>query len=155
MPGIDPFDLDQLRGLAKLLEDADLTEIEIAIGENRIRLARQMPLPAMPAFVAPQTFAPPQATGQSAGPAPATTAEAVHQGAIVSPMVGTVYVAPEPGAAPFVQVGDTVEEGQTVLIVEAMKTMNPIQALRRGRVIRILVSDAQPVEFGEPLLIIE
>lgn len=143
-----------IRGLAALLAETDLTEIEIERGGFRVRVSRAggmavATLPA-PAAMAPQ---PALAPGQKSGPA---HGELAHlQGAVTSPMVGTVYVAPSPGAAPFVRVGDSVSEGQTVLIVEAMKTMNPITAPRSGRVTRILIADAQPVEFGEVLMIIE
>lgn len=147
-------DLVRLRELARLLDETGLTEIEIEADGKRVRLARQpAPITTMSGFVAAAGPAP--ATGATYA-APAAAADtAPHPGAVASPMVGTVYVAAEPGAAPFVQVGDTVTEGQTVLIVEAMKTMNPIPAPRSGRITRILVSDAQPVEFGEPLLVIE
>jgi acetyl-CoA carboxylase biotin carboxyl carrier protein len=137
-----------------LLDDAELTEIEVKIGEKRIRLSRQTVAVAQPA-AAPMATIPAAAPAASAPGAPAAVEAAQHAGAVTSPMVGTVYVAPEPGAAPFVQIGDTVAEGQTVLIVEAMKTMNPIPAPRAGRIAAILVADAQPVEFGEPLLVIE
>lgn len=148
------IDLDEIRALAQLLDDAELTEIEVKVGEKRIRLSRQTVAVAQPA-AAPMATIPAAAQAASAPGAPATVEAAQHAGAVTSPMVGTVYVAPEPGAAPFVQIGDTVAEGQTVLIVEAMKTMNPIPAPRAGRIAAILVADAQPVEFGEPLLVIE
>jgi acetyl-CoA carboxylase biotin carboxyl carrier protein len=148
------IDLDEIRALAQLLDDAELTEIEVKIGEKRIRLSRQTVAVAQPA-AAPMATIPAAAPAASAPGAPAAVEAAQHAGAVTSPMVGTVYVAPEPGAAPFVQIGDTVAEGQTVLIVEAMKTMNPIPAPRAGRIAAILVADAQPVEFGEPLLVIE
>lgn len=147
------FDEDLVRRLSLLLQETDLTEIEYENAGHRIRVARQTQ--HVVAAPAAQQAAP---AGQGpAAPAPRSdqSSEEVPAGAITSPMVGTVYVAPEPGAAPFVQVGDQVQEGQTLVIVEAMKVMNPLPAPRAGTVTRILVSDAQPVEFGEPLLVVE
>jgi len=147
------FDIDGefIRKLASLLEETGLTEIEFAEGESRIRVARggQTIVAAAPmaAAAAPAASAAPAAT-------PASSL-ASHPGALTSPMVGTAYVAAEPGGAPFVNVGDTVKAGQTVLIIEAMKVMNPIKAPKAGKVTQILVSDAQPVEYGEVLLVIE
>ncbi len=146
------IDLDEIRALAQLLDDAELTEIEVKIGDKRIRLSRQAVAVAQPVAT---PMMPATAMSAAAPGAPIAAEAALHAGAVTSPMVGTVYVASEPGAAPFVQVGDTVAEGQTLLIVEAMKTMNPIPAPRAGRIASILVGDAQPVEFGEPLLVIE
>jgi len=146
------IDTDLIRRLAELLDETGLNEIELCDGANRVRVARA---PAGP---------PPQAAGGNAAPqaAPATPAavggpenEAEPPGAVTSPMVGTVYVAPEPGAPPFVGVGDMVEEGQTLFIIEAMKVMNPIRSPRAGRISRILVANGDPVEFGEVLLVIE
>ena len=146
------MDLAQIRELARLLDEVGLTEIEVETNGARVRLARQ---PA-PVAAAPSVFAPAAASPAAISATAALAAEPVqHPGAVTSPMVGTAYVAPEPGGAPFVQVGDTVIEGQTLLIIEAMKTMNPIPAPRSGRVTRILMTDAQPVEFGEVLLILE
>ena len=142
------IDRDMIRALAELLDETRLTEIEIEHQGLRVRVARQ-PGSAAPVmhYAAPALpHAAPPAAGESA---------ATHAGAVTSPMVGTVYLAPEPGATPFIAVGDAVETGQTLFIVEAMKTMNPIAAQRSGKVVRILVSDGQPVEFGEPLAIIE
>lgn len=144
----DKIDRDMIRALAELLDETRLTEIEIEREGLRVRVARQP-------GAAPVHYAPPpqpQLPSHAGG-----TAEpmGVHPGAVTSPMVGTVYIAPEPGAAPFINVGDAVETGQTLLIVEAMKTMNPIAAPHSGKVTRILVRDGQPVEFGEPLVIIE
>jgi acetyl-CoA carboxylase biotin carboxyl carrier protein len=143
------IDLDEIRALAELLDDAELTEIEVKIGDKRIRLSRQAVAVGQPVAASMMT-----STAQPVA-VPAAVEAVHHAGAVTSPMVGTVYVAPEPGAAPFVQVGDTVTEGQTLLIVEAMKTMNPIPAPRAGRITGILIADAQPVEFGEPLMVIE
>ncbi len=144
----DKIDRDMIRALAELLDETRLTEIEIEHQGLRVRVARQ-PGPAAPVM----QYAP--ATPPAAQPAAGESSAAAHPGAVTSPMVGTVYLAPEPGATPFIAVGDAVETGQTLFIVEAMKTMNPIAAPKSGKVVRILVKDGQPVEFGEPLAIIE
>ena len=140
-----------IRRLAALLEETGLSEIEYEAEGRRIRVARGAGT-ASGAANAPSSAPAPQAE-------PATSApegeEALPPGAVTSPMVGTVYAAAEPGAPPLVKVGDSVKEGQTLLIIEAMKVMNPLASPRAGTVTRILVSDGQPVEFGEPLLIIE
>ena len=139
-----------IRELADLLTETGLTEIEIDRAGTRVRVARGGAM-----MYAPQTPAPPP------GATPASKADdrsgepASRAGAVTSPMVGTAYLSPEPGARAYVDIGDTVREGQTVMIIEAMKTMNQIPAPRSGKVIEILVEDAQPVEFGEPLMIIE
>jgi acetyl-CoA carboxylase biotin carboxyl carrier protein len=137
-------DHDVIRELAKLLDETGLTEIEFERGGVRMRVARQ----GQPVVAA---LAPARAVAASDAPA----GDAKHPGAVPSPMVGTAYLSPEPGARPYVEVGSQVRAGQTVLIIEAMKTMNQIPAPRAGRVVQILVEDAQPVEFGEPLMIIE
>jgi acetyl-CoA carboxylase biotin carboxyl carrier protein len=149
------FDIDSefIRKMAGLLEETGLTEIEYAEGERRIRLTRGG-MQAQAVFAAPPAMAAAPAPA-AAAPAPVAAAPAQHPGALKSPMVGTAYMAPEPGAQPFVKVGDAVKAGQTVLIIEAMKVMNPIKAPKGGTITQILVSDAQPVEFGEVLLIIE
>ena len=148
-------DLELIRELAKILTETGLSEIEIGQGERMIRVARQLgTVNAVVAAPPPMTHAP-AAAPASAAAAPAASSDASHPGAVKSPMVGAVYVAPEPGAAPFVKVGDTISEGQTLLIIEAMKTMNPIRAPRAGRVTRILIENGAPVEYGEVLLIIE
>ncbi len=145
-------DADAVRELAGLLNETGLTEIEIEHNGARIRVSRQAGGAVMHA-AAPVAHAAP-------APAAAAHAEALAApkgppaGAVPSPMVGTVYVAPEPGKPPFVKVGDTVKEGDTLLIVEAMKTMNPIAAPRSGKITEICVNDAQPVEFGQTLLVI-
>jgi acetyl-CoA carboxylase biotin carboxyl carrier protein len=137
---------DAIRELAVLLEETGLTEIEVEQNGVRLRVSR-----AVQTIVSHSGAAAPAA----AAPAPAAeTPKGPPAGAVPSPMVGTVYVAPEPGKPPFVKVGDTVKEGDTLLIVEAMKTMNPILAPRSGSIKEICVSDAQPVEFGQTLLII-
>ncbi len=145
----DKIDRDMIRALAELLDETRLTEIEIEHQGLRVRVARQ-PGPAAPAL----HYAAPAAAPAAATPNPGESA-ATHPGAVTSPMVGTVYLAPEPGATPFVAVGDSVIAGQTLFIVEAMKTMNPIAATRPGKIAKILVRDGQPVEFGEPMAIIE
>jgi acetyl-CoA carboxylase biotin carboxyl carrier protein len=142
-------DKDLIRELADLLKETDLTEIEIEHGDTRIRVGRG----GAPAI---QVAAPPPAPVAAApAAAEAPKAAAANKGAVNSPMVGTAYRAPEPGGKPFVEVGDKVREGQTLCIIEAMKTMNQIPATRSGTVTEILVEDGQPVEFGEPLMIIE
>lgn len=144
-----------IRELAGILEDTGLTEIEIERNGSRLRVSRQGGAAPLAAY-APAAQAAPAASSPAAASAPAAPAsQADHPGAVKSPMVGTAYLSPSPGAAAFVTEGGSVSEGQTVMIVEAMKTMNPITAPRSGRVTKILVSDAQPVEFDEPLLIIE
>ena len=139
-----------IRELALLLDETSLTEIEIERSGLRVRVARNITVSAaMPASYQPAPMAVTAA-------APATGADlAKHPGAVPSPMVGTAYWAPEPGAKPFIDVGTKVSAGQTLLIIEAMKTMNQIPAPRAGIVIEILFEDAQPVEFGQPLMIVE
>ena len=145
-----------IRELAEILDETNLSEIEIEENGVRIRIARSLsagqlvqtapgPAPAAPVAVAAETSVAPPTSGN----------EGNHPGTLKSPMVGTVYIAPEPGAPPFVQVGDSVKEGQTVLIVEAMKVMNPIKAQKTGQVKEILITDSQPIEFDEALMIIE
>lgn len=141
------LDKDLIRDLAALLDETGLTEIEWTRGDRTVRVARQ---PAAVAATAPAPAPAKPAREDAAAADPEN-----HPGAVLSPMVGTAYAAPEPGAAPFVEVGVQVAEGQTVLIVEAMKTMNPIPAPRSGIVRRILVSDGAPVEYGEVLMIVE
>jgi acetyl-CoA carboxylase biotin carboxyl carrier protein len=145
------IDHDLVRELAQLLTETNLTEIEIEHDDLRIRVARNEGggIPATPVPPTPPTQ--PAAEGKSAN----ASSEANAAGTVPSPMVGTAYRAPDPDARPFVEVGDIVKEGQTLLIVEAMKTMNQIPAPRPGTVTQILVQDGQPVEFGEPLMIIE
>jgi acetyl-CoA carboxylase biotin carboxyl carrier protein len=144
-----------IRKLADILTDTGLTEIEVEQEGLRIRVARELTAAAQPMTyaVAPAAAAP-VAAAPAAPPVAAAPAEPVGE-AVKSPMVGTVYLQPKPGDEPFIRVGDRVAAGQTLLIVEAMKTMNPIASPRSGVVLRILVDDAQPVEFGEPLVILE
>jgi acetyl-CoA carboxylase biotin carboxyl carrier protein len=149
---IPSIDSSVIRELAELLSETGLTEIEIEQGGSRLRVVRQV----VNSYVAegPLRAAAPLAAAPS-GEAPAPAAPKGPQpGAVTSPMVGTAYVAPEPGKPPFVKVGDKVSEGDTLLIVEAMKTMNPIAAPRSGTVTEILINDAEPVEFGQTLLVI-
>jgi acetyl-CoA carboxylase biotin carboxyl carrier protein len=142
-----------IRELALLLDETSLTEIEIERAGLRVRVARNISIAAaMPAHVA--TAVPtPVAAASASGAAAADISN--HPGVVPSPMVGTAYWAPEPGAKPFIEVGAKVSAGQTLLIIEAMKTMNQIPSPRAGTVTQILVEDGQPVEFGEPLVIIE
>lgn len=144
-------DRELIQELSKLLDETGLTEIEIEQDGQRIRVARgSVAVAAAPAPVA--RAAAPQPVGESAA-APMDAAK--HPGVVKSPMVGTAYMAPEPGARPFIEVGTKVKAGDTVIIIEAMKTMNQIPAPRGGTVTQILCEDGQPVEFGEPLVIIE
>ena len=140
-----------IRELALLLDETNLTEIEIERAGLRVRVARNI---SIAAYVPPGVE--PAATALTAAPAPVDVADlAKHPGAVPSPMVGTVYWASEPGAKPFIEVGAKVSVGQTLLIIEAMKTMNQIPSPRAGTVTQILIEDGQPVEFGEPLMIVE
>ncbi len=148
------IDRDLIQELAKLLEETGLTEIEIEQDGSRIRVARGGVAAPAPTVIVPAKplAAAPQPVGESAG---ASIDPAKHPGVVVSPMVGTAYASPEPGAKAFIEVGSKVKAGDTLLIIEAMKTMNQIPAPRGGTVIQILFEDGQPVEFGEPLVIIE
>jgi acetyl-CoA carboxylase biotin carboxyl carrier protein len=146
-----PLDEELIRTLADLLDEKGLTEIEWNNGALTVRVARQG---SAAVFAAPAVAGAPQSAAHSTQE-PTVSDPGSHPGAVLSPMVGTAYVAPEPGAAAFVSAGDRVSEGQTVLIIEAMKTMNPIPAPRSGTVRQILVSDGIPVEYGEVLMIIE
>jgi len=151
------LDKDLIRELAELLNETGLSEIEISEDTTRVRVARSGPSVVAPVQGAAPPAPAPAPPGDTEQAADRQEPEdyANHPGAVTSPMVGTVYVAPEPHASPFVSVGDDVREGQTVLIVEAMKTMNPIPAPKAGRIARILVDNAQPVEYDEVLMIIE
>ena len=144
-----------VRELAEMLGDTGLTEIEVEDGERKIRVSRGGGV-AMAAAPMPMAAPAPPAAPAPSAPAPTSDAPAAADtaGAIKSPMVGTVYLAPEPGAADFVKVGDSVKEGQTLVIVEAMKVMNPISADKAGTVKAILVENAQPVEFDQPLIVV-
>jgi len=142
---------DLIRSLANLLNETGLTEIEIEENNLRVRVARTI---TMPSHAVPLSHAVGPAAGVAAAPGASSSLEN-HPGVVTSPMVGTAYRAPEPGAPSFVEVGTVVREGQTLLIIEAMKTMNQIAAPRGGTVKRIIVENGQPVEYGEPLMIIE
>ncbi|NEV00503.1 acetyl-CoA carboxylase biotin carboxyl carrier protein [Bradyrhizobium uaiense] len=143
-----------IRELALLLAETNLTEIEIERAGLRVRVARNISIAAsVPSAL--HAVAAPAAVGVPAAAVVAATDLAKHPGAVPSPMVGTAYWSPEPGAKPFIEVGTKVSAGQTLLIIEAMKTMNQIPSPRAGTVTQILVEDGQPVEFGEPLVIIE
>jgi acetyl-CoA carboxylase biotin carboxyl carrier protein len=144
-------DNDAIKNLATLLNDTGLTEIEIADGDKRIRVTRSV---SVQAVTAPVVAAAPAANATGAGKIAATSPEN-HPGAVKSPMVGTVYLQSEPGAPRFVSKGASVKAGDTLLIIEAMKVMNPIKAEKGGKVVDVLVDDAQPVEFGQALVIIE
>ena len=148
-----PFeiDADAIRKLAELMTETGLAEIELSEGERRVRVSRAGTPVATIAAIAPPHHA---ETLTAAQPTSAASL-AGHPGAVTSPMVGTAYMQPEPDAPRFVSVGDAVRVGDTLLIIEAMKVMNPIKAPRAGTVTQILVSDGQPVEYGEPLMIIE
>lgn len=148
------FDTALIRDLAVLLDETNLSEIELEQGDTRIRVARQMSIHAPVNVATPAPMAAPAATAAPAA-APASAEPAQSGTTVTSPMVGTAYLAPEPGAPVFIQVGDKVAEGQTILIIEAMKTMNHIPSTKTGTVKKILIDDAQPVEFGEPLIIVE
>ena len=153
------IDAALVRQLAEILNETDLTEVEVERGELRIRVAREITMHAAPVqyAAAPAPAAAPAAAVAAPAAMPSDPATIVARAGeeVKSPMVGTAYLQPSPEAAPFVQPGDKVKKGQTLLIVEAMKTMNPIQAPRDGVVVEILVGDAQPVEFGEPLVLLE
>jgi acetyl-CoA carboxylase biotin carboxyl carrier protein len=144
------IEADLVRQLAELLNENDLTEIEVEDGDRKIVVKRA----AAAAPAAPPPPPPPPAVASAAPPA-AEVPAAAHPGAVKSPMVGTVYLSGEPGSKPFVAPGEAVKEGDTLLIIEAMKVMNPIAAPRSGTVSRVLVVDAQPVEYDQPLVIIE
>ncbi len=147
------FDPKTVRALAEILSDTGLTEIEIETKEGRVRVARTPAPVTQHVSAAMHTPAAMPAAAPVAAAAPADDAK--HAGAVLSPMVGVAYLASEPGAAPFITVGQTVAVGQTLLLIEAMKTYNQIRAQKAGTVMRILVETGQPVEYGQPLLIVE
>jgi acetyl-CoA carboxylase biotin carboxyl carrier protein len=154
-PAADPIDARLVRRLADILTETGLSEIEVEHAGLKIRVAKTL-------TAAPQQFAYAPVPAPAAAAATASAAASAEAAAparpagdeVKSPMVGSVYLQPEPGAAPFVSVGDTVTAGQTMMIIEAMKTMNPIPAPKAGKIVAILVEDGQPVEFGEPLAVI-
>jgi acetyl-CoA carboxylase biotin carboxyl carrier protein len=142
-----PVDRDLVHTLAALLQETGLTEIEYAVGDRRIRVVRGAPAALPVSLAVASTPLAPAAVGVEA------TREIA--GAIKAPMVGTAYLQPQPDAAPFIKVGDSVREGQTLLIIEAMKVMNQIPSPRSGRVAQILIADGAPVEYGQPLVVLE
>lgn len=148
------MDTEFVRKLAEILEEMALGEIELADGDRRIRIARPTVTYGTAPMATTSASAPVAAAAVPATPAVATDL-AKHPGAVKSPMVGTAYLAPEPGKPNFVAIGDKVSAGQTILIIEAMKTFNPIKAPKAGTVMQILIDNAQPVEFGEALMIVE
>jgi acetyl-CoA carboxylase biotin carboxyl carrier protein len=147
------MDTDFIRKLAAILEETNLGEIELADGERRIRVARPTVAAPAPIAMAPIAAAPLAAVPLSVAPVAGDLGK--HAGAVKSPMVGTAYLSPEPGKPVFVNIGDKITAGQTLLIIEAMKTFNPIKAAKAGTVTQILIENARPVEFGEVLMIVE
>jgi acetyl-CoA carboxylase biotin carboxyl carrier protein len=145
-----PIDAEAIRTLAELLDETGLTEIAVEDGERKLRVSRGGTVMAAAPMQAPAV----QATADSGAQMRAET-DANHPGAVKSPMVGTVYTAPEPGAPAFVKVGDTVNEGDTLVIIEAMKVMNPIRAPRSGKVARMQIENGSPVEYGQVLLVLD
>jgi acetyl-CoA carboxylase biotin carboxyl carrier protein len=150
------IDIEMVRQLASVLDETRLTEIEVEDGERRVRVAREVTIAAAPMHAPVYAPAPPMAPAAPAAieAAPAATPDS-DAAAVRSPMVGTAYLSAEPGARPFVSVGQTVAAGDTLLIVEAMKVMNPILAPSAGKVARVLVENGQPVEFDQPLVVVE
>ena len=146
-------DAGLVRQLAELLDETRLTEIEVQDGDRRIRVVRNVSIPAQaaPVAVAPAAAAPTPA----AAPAPAAEPAGNHPGTVKSPMVGTAFLSSAPGSKPFVALGDQIAAGETLLIVEAMKVMNPIVSPRAGKIVQVLVENGQPVEFDQPLVIVE
>lgn len=155
----DPIDTRTVRKLADILRETDLTSIEVERGELRIRVARETAVAAAPVYAAAPAPSAPAAPSSASSVAPvsepALAVPARRDSDLVkSPMVGTVYLQAQPGAAPFAKVGDKVTAGQTLLIIEAMKTMNPVAATKDGTVVELMVGDGQPVEFGQPLAVV-
>lgn len=152
------IDTKAIRQLAELLDETGLTEIEVAEGEQMIRVNKGGAFTGAPqGYAAPANFSMPSdpTTPQAANTAAPSTITGDHPGAVTSPMVGTAYLAPEPGAATFVKKGDTVTAGATLLIIEAMKVMNPIKASKGGTITQILIESGKPVEYGDVLMVIE
>ena len=149
-------DAEVIRALAGLLTETGLSEIEYAVGDHRIRVAREITANAAPTagYTNGHATAPQPAEVSPPAAASATT-PVEHPGTVTAPLVGVAYLAPQPGDAPFVRVGDMISKGQTLLIIEAMKVMNQIRASRAGRLVRIFVDDSDPVEYGAPLMLIE
>jgi acetyl-CoA carboxylase biotin carboxyl carrier protein len=153
--GAMQVDVQLVRDLAALLDDTNLTEIEVEDGDRKIRVARKAGAAAVAYAPAPVAAAPVAAAPVAAAPAAASAAPATHANAVRSPIVGTAYLSAEPGSPPFAAVGSTVKAGDTVLIVEAMKVMNAIPAPTSGTVKAVLVDNGQPVEYDQPLIVIE
>ncbi|QOF71410.1 acetyl-CoA carboxylase biotin carboxyl carrier protein [Aminobacter sp. SR38] len=149
----DGVDQQLVRDLAGILNDTNLTEIEVELGDLKVRVSRQAAA-AVQAYAAPAPLPVAAAPVAAAAAAPAAAVDA-SKNAVPSPMVGTAYLAPSPDAKPFIEIGSVVKEGQTLLIIEAMKTMNQIPSPRSGTVKAILIEDAQPVEYGMPLVVVE
>ncbi len=147
-------DVALVRELAQLVSDSGLTEIEVEDGDRKIRVARQLSAAPVAYAAAPAPVAAAPAAAPAAAATAAPEAAPTHADAVKSPMVGTVYLAPEPGAANFKSVGDSVKEGETILIIEAMKVMNAIPAPKGGKLTAVLVENGQPVEFDQPLFVI-
>jgi acetyl-CoA carboxylase biotin carboxyl carrier protein len=156
-PASEAIDTRLVRRLADILKDTGLTTIEVERGDLKIRVAREVTIAAAPvaAQVIQAPAAPVPAAPAPSAEAPAPVAAGPKGDVVKSPMVGTIYMQPQPGAKSFIHVGDRVDVGQTLLIVEAMKTMNPIPAPKGGVVTAILIEDGQPVEYGEPLVVID
>ena len=150
------IDDDAIRKLASLLNETDLTEIELADGERKLRVARQPAAISAAAAALPPTPVAPVASPSVTAPVSGGGEDfASHPGVVKSPMVGVVYLSPEPGANPFTVLGATVTEGQTIMLIEAMKTFNPVRAPKAGKVTQLLVADGMPVEYDEPLVVVE
>lgn len=152
---VDPIDPRLVRKLADILKETELTEIEVEQGDLKIRVARQLTAAPVATSYVPAPAAAPATAAPAPAAAPVAEAPKVAKNAVKSPMVGTVYLSPQPGAPAFIKVGDRVKAGQTLLIIEAMKTMNPIPSPKDGVVSEIIVSDSKPVEFGEDLVVID
>jgi acetyl-CoA carboxylase biotin carboxyl carrier protein len=150
-------ELSLIRSLAEILADTGLTEIELEQKGTRVRVSRATNISTTVALPTAgiQAFAPPPPASANSAPAPAAAEATAHPGTVKSPMVGTAYLASAPGANAFIEEGTEVKQGQTLLVIEAMKTMNQIPAPRAGKVVRIFVANGQPVEYGEPLVVIE
>ncbi|MGI8931860.1 MAG: acetyl-CoA carboxylase biotin carboxyl carrier protein [Sphingomicrobium sp.] len=140
-----------VRELAAMLDEADLNEIEVEDGPRKIKVVRHQRFPAGIGFTGNESYAPAAAPTAADAAAPATA----PVDAVKSPMVGTAFLSPEPGAKPFITVGGPIKAGDTLMIIEAMKVMNPILAPKTGKITQILIGDAQPVEFDQPLVVIE
>jgi len=149
------IDRDAIRDLADILNETGLTEIEVEEKDTKIRVAKNSTIVTAPAVAAPTTISLPQETPVVTASVTSAVIDANHSGAVTSPMVGTAYHAPEPGAAPFISVGQKINIGDTLMIIEAMKVMNPIKAEKAGTITNIVAADASPVEFGDVLVIIE